>query len=102
MNFTEMIQKGLSESGEISFGRLASFMSLLFCLGWDTAYLVFVMMHYQQLHISAADILPAVAALAGQTAFCSSWYTINKVRSAFQGTTPDSTTPPSTTGTPTS
>jgi hypothetical protein len=84
MKFRAWIENVMSNADQASFGRFASFICLIFCLGWDTAIVVFSMMHYQQMHIAVRDLYPDALMLAGQTAFCSAWYGINKLRDANQ------------------
>lgn len=68
-----------SSSDEQSFGRFASFLCLSFCLGWDTAYIVFVMRHFKEFHFVAGDLLAYGGVLISQGGFCSLFYGVNKV-----------------------
>lgn len=77
------ITKCFSESGEVSFGRTASFLCLVFCLGWDSASLFFVFQHWKDLHVQVGDLWVPAATLAGQGAFCLGFYTVNKVKSGY-------------------
>lgn len=80
MKPSEFIQKCLSSSGEVSFGRTASLLSLVFCLGWDTAFVWFAMRHLNFERMSIHDVLPSATALAAQGVFCTLFYGINKTK----------------------
>ena len=69
----------LGDGDNPSFGRFASLLSLVFCLGWDTGYIVFVMMHFQAFHFAPGDLLAYGGILLAQGAFCSLFYGFNKV-----------------------
>lgn len=69
----------LSSGNEQSFGRFASLLTLLFCLGWDTSYIVFVMAHYKEFHFVASDLLAYSGALMAQGTFCCLFYGVNRV-----------------------
>lgn len=71
----------LSGSDEQSFGRFASLLTLVFCLGWDTAYLVFVMRHFKEFHFTPGDLLAFGGVLMAEGGFCSLFYGVNKVAS---------------------
>lgn len=79
MKISEFIQKALSESGDISFGRLASGVCLASVLTWDSAYVAFCMRHFTQLKVE--DLLPSSTNLAAQAMFCATFYGINKFKS---------------------
>lgn len=85
MTFTEFLDAALSESGSISFGRLASLILLLFVLIWDSAYMIFSVARFGVYHFSLGDILPPVSTLLGQIAFCLSPYGITKGTSLASG-----------------
>ena len=74
----------LSSSEESSFGRFASLLCLVACISWDTAIVAFIMLHYAQLKVTAADLDPAAGVLMGQSAFCITFYGVNKWRDANQ------------------
>ena len=69
----------LSSSDEQSFGRFASLLALLFCLGWDTSYIYFVMIHFKEFHFVVGDLLSYGGILMVQGGFCSIFYGVNKV-----------------------
>lgn len=69
----------LSASDEASFGRFASLLALVFCLGWDTAYLIFVMRHFQQFHFAPSDLLAFGGVLMVEGGFCTLFYGVNKL-----------------------
>jgi hypothetical protein len=69
----------LSSGDGASFGRFASLLSLVFCLGWDTAYIVFVMAHFAAFKFTAGDLLAYSGALMAQGAFCTLFYGVNKL-----------------------
>lgn len=81
------IKTFFSTSPDASFGRLATFLSLVFCLGWDSATLVFVFIHWSVLHPSIADLWTPSATLLGQFAACATFYTITKAKDTIR---PDS------------
>lgn len=79
MNIPNFIQKCLSDSGEISFGRTAAAVTLVFCLGWDTAYVWFAMKHLNFAVMSIHDVLPAAGTLLAQGGFATLFYGSTKV-----------------------
>lgn len=83
MKFSEFCVGFLSESSAVSFGRVASFLSLAFCLGFDTAYVWFAMTHLDWTHMTIGDVLPSGTALLAQAAFCSSFYGLTKAKSSL-------------------
>lgn len=78
---TFIAQMFTADSG-VSFGRGASFLLLVCCVAWDTAYLTFSLIHWKALFplgMKMGDILPPVATLLGQVTFFSSPYGITKI-----------------------
>lgn len=73
-NIASFLAKTLDSSESQSFGRFASLLTLVFCLGWDTAYVCFITHYFSQFHFTATDILPAAGILMAQGAFCSLFY----------------------------
>lgn len=71
--------KMMSDSPEASFGRFASLLCLLFCLGWDTAFIAFVMIHFREFHFVVGDLLAYGGVLMAQIAFCTMFYGVNKL-----------------------
>ena len=78
MTIPNFLVNCFSSSGDISFGRVASGLTLVFCLGWDSAFVCFAMRHLDFSHMTVHDVLPSAAALMAQGAFCSLFYGINK------------------------
>ena len=78
MSIPSFVVNCFSSSGDISFGRVASGVTLIFCLGWDSAFVFYAMRHLDFSHMSIHDILPSAAALIAQGGFCSLFYGINK------------------------
>lgn len=78
MTLAEFLDAALSESGTISFGRLASFILLITVLLWDSVYVVFSVARFGTYHFGLGDILPPVPTLLGQVAFFSAPYGITK------------------------
>jgi hypothetical protein len=77
------IKTFFSTSPDASFGRLATFISLVFCLGWDSATMVFVFLHWKDLHPVIADLWAPAATLLGQFTACATFYTITKAKDAI-------------------
>ena len=78
MTIPNFLVNCFSSSGDISFGRVASGLTLVFVLGWDSAFVCFAMRHLDFSHMTVHDVLPSAAALMAQGAFCSLFYGINK------------------------
>jgi hypothetical protein len=88
--FTFIGQMFSSGSG-VSFARVASAVLMVFCLGWDTAYLLFTMLHWKALFpmgVTIHDVLPPVATLLGQVTFFTAPYGINKALNAASNSSP--------------
>lgn len=78
MDFKTALQKFLSSSDEVSFGRTMSFIAFMMCLGWDTFFVGFAA-HKLDLHLmNIHDILPTSEQLQSQLYFCAGTYGINK------------------------
>jgi hypothetical protein len=82
MTFSEFIDAALSESGKISFGRLASLILILACVAWDSAYILFVVLFFQKYRFAVGDVLPPASILLSQVSFFLAPYTVTKVKSA--------------------
>ena len=78
MSISDFVTKCLSSSGDISFGRTASALTLMFCLGWDSAFVWFSMKHLDLAHMTIHDVLPSAGALIAQAGFCTIFYGVNK------------------------
>lgn len=83
MTIFEVVTESLGEGGKIRFGALASLLCLVFCLGWDTAYVWFAMKHLDFSHMALVDVLPSAIALTAQAGFCATFYGINKIKSGY-------------------
>jgi hypothetical protein len=80
-----LIQGVLSNSPSYSFGRTMSLVTACFCIGWDTAALVFAwkynmfLLHNHLIPGSALlDLLPGPVALGAQIGFMGYFYTATK------------------------
>ena len=60
----------ISSSDEASFGRFASLLTLVCCLSWDTAYIVFVMRHFKEFHFQTGDLLHLRRSFDGPGGLC--------------------------------
>lgn len=78
MSFASFIEAALSDSGKISYGRLASFILLIAVLLWDSAYVIFVLTHFGKYHFELETILPSVTTLMGQIGFITAPFGITK------------------------
>lgn len=87
MNPYQVFVKSLGQGSGISFGRLASAVTLMFCLGWDSAYVWFAMRHMDSIHITIKDVLPSYGALVSQIGFCTIFYGVNKLKASMDGKT---------------
>lgn len=89
---SSFISKVLTANGGISFGRLSSFILMVVCVTWDTAYLTFNLLHWKTLFpmgVTIHDVLPPVATLLGQTTFFNAPYLINKGANLMAPATPE-------------
>lgn len=78
----------LSANGGISYGRAASLFLMIVCVVWDSAYMVFTMLHWKALFpygMHVTEILPPVATLMGQISFVGMPYALNKFTAPDQG-----------------
>jgi len=73
----------LSDTGKISYGRLASFILLIAVLIWDSAYIVFTFSKFGKYHFELTDLLPSVTTLIGQTGFVLAPFGITKAGSVI-------------------
>ena len=81
MNFiTNFLSKCFSTDGAVSFGRVATAFLIAFCVGWDTASLTFLFLHWTQLHVTVSDLWVPGGVLAGQIAFFSAPYSLTKLK----------------------
>lgn len=83
MKFSELVISALGDSSIVSFGRVASAVSLIFCLGWDSCYVWFAMRHMDFTRMTISDVLPPAGALLAQAGFCTTFYGINKLKAGF-------------------
>jgi len=80
----------LSSSSNASFGRFASLICIVFCMGWDTASLWFLLAHWSVLHPQISDLWVPAAILMGQGTFCLMPYGTNKLAASVdKSTSPD-------------
>lgn len=89
MKVPEVIIKALGDTGEISFGRFASFITLIFCLGWDSSFICFSMRHLDFTHMSIGDILPSGTALLAQAGFCTVFFGLTKAKDVLTQNNPE-------------
>lgn len=80
------LAKCFSTDGAISFGRVGTFFLMVFCVGWDTSTLTFILTHQSVLHSQISDLWVPVATLLGQVTFFSAPYAITKGKDALNGT----------------
>lgn len=78
----EWLIKLFSDSGDVSFSRVASAIITAFVLGWDTSYVV----EAWKLRHAGVDIhlLPEAAVFAAQATLISALYVGNKVSNALE------------------
>lgn len=77
----------LSANGGISYGRASSLFLMVVCMVWDSAYLVFTMLHWKALFpmgMHVGEILPPVATLLGQVTLFTAPYAMNKMNAPDQ------------------
>lgn len=70
----------LDPKGQISFGRTAALLTLVFCLGWDTSSLVFAwgFNHHLPAGMNPLPLLPDASTLIGQGSFAGLFFGITK------------------------
>lgn len=78
MKFSEFIEAALSDSGKISYGRLASFILLIVVLLWDSLYVGFALLKFGTYHFELDTVLPSVTTLMGQIGFIVAPFGITK------------------------
>lgn len=79
----EWLTKLFSDSGTVSFSRVATAVITSFVLGWDTSYVI----EAWKIHKMGVEIglLPGAAVFAAQAGFISALYVGNKVSGAISG-----------------
>jgi hypothetical protein len=78
MKLDEFLEAALSDSGKISYGRLASFILLIVVLLWDSAYVGFSLVRFGTYHFELDTVLPSVTTLLGQISFITAPFGITK------------------------
>lgn len=89
MTLEEFFEAALSDSGKISYGRLASFILLLVVLVWDSIYVGFAIARFGTYHFGIGDILPPVTTLLGQISFIVAPFGITKAGAAITPKSPE-------------
>lgn len=83
MKIGDFIEAALSDSGKISYGRLASFIILIAVLIWDTSYVGYTMIRFGTFHFELSELLPSVETLLGQATFILAPFGITKAGSVL-------------------
>lgn len=83
MTLPDFLEAAMSDSGKISYGRLASFIILIFVLLWDSTYIVYAMARFGTFHFELSDLLPSVETLIGQATFILAPFGITKAGSVL-------------------
>lgn len=78
MKPSDFIEAALSDSGKISYGRLASFILLVVVIFWDSLYVGFALWKFGTYHFELETILPSVTTLMGQIGFIVAPFGITK------------------------